>query len=231
MRAGAVERGDDPDELPRTYAALINAALDGPARRPHRRRSTCAAATSGARGSPRAATSRWPRCCSTSSTSTPTSSSTTTSAPATSRRCASCRPTRPSCSGLISTKVAELESIDALAATRRRGRQVRAARPAVPQPAVRLHQHRARQRHHRRRAVGQAAAHRRRRRPDLGLEPLRFVRARRRTGRDAEVVDVGPQLVGRRARRDRRPLPRPGWSAAAWRRCVVLRNSCSLPST
>lgn len=29
MRAGAVERGDDPDELPRTYAALINAALEG----------------------------------------------------------------------------------------------------------------------------------------------------------------------------------------------------------
>ena len=29
MRAGAVERGDDPDELPRTYAALINAALGG----------------------------------------------------------------------------------------------------------------------------------------------------------------------------------------------------------
>lgn len=28
MRAGAVERGDDPNELPRTYAALINAALD-----------------------------------------------------------------------------------------------------------------------------------------------------------------------------------------------------------
>ena len=27
MRRGAVERGDDPDELPRTYAALINAAL------------------------------------------------------------------------------------------------------------------------------------------------------------------------------------------------------------
>jgi methionine synthase II (cobalamin-independent) len=29
MRRGALERGDDPDELPRTYAALINAALDG----------------------------------------------------------------------------------------------------------------------------------------------------------------------------------------------------------
>jgi 5-methyltetrahydropteroyltriglutamate--homocysteine methyltransferase len=32
MRRGAVERGDDPDELPRTYAALINAALRD---RPH----------------------------------------------------------------------------------------------------------------------------------------------------------------------------------------------------
>lgn len=32
MRAGAVERGDDPDELPRTYAALINAVIhDRPA--------------------------------------------------------------------------------------------------------------------------------------------------------------------------------------------------------
>jgi len=29
MRQGAVDRGDDPDELPRTYAALINAALEG----------------------------------------------------------------------------------------------------------------------------------------------------------------------------------------------------------
>jgi len=29
MRAGAVERGDDPDELPHAYAALINAALAG----------------------------------------------------------------------------------------------------------------------------------------------------------------------------------------------------------
>ncbi len=29
MRAGAVERGDDPNELPRTYAALINDALKG----------------------------------------------------------------------------------------------------------------------------------------------------------------------------------------------------------
>lgn len=29
MRAGAIERGDDPNELPRTYAALINAALQG----------------------------------------------------------------------------------------------------------------------------------------------------------------------------------------------------------
>ena len=28
MRQGALERGDDPDELPRTYAALINAVID-----------------------------------------------------------------------------------------------------------------------------------------------------------------------------------------------------------
>lgn len=28
MRQGALDRGDDPDELPRTYAALINAALE-----------------------------------------------------------------------------------------------------------------------------------------------------------------------------------------------------------
>ena len=29
MRQGAVDRGDDPDELPRTYAALINSAIAG----------------------------------------------------------------------------------------------------------------------------------------------------------------------------------------------------------
>jgi 5-methyltetrahydropteroyltriglutamate--homocysteine methyltransferase len=29
MRQGAIDRGDDPNELPRTYAALINAAIDG----------------------------------------------------------------------------------------------------------------------------------------------------------------------------------------------------------
>lgn len=29
MRQGAIDRGDDPDELPRTYAALINAVIDG----------------------------------------------------------------------------------------------------------------------------------------------------------------------------------------------------------
>ena len=28
MRAGAIERGDDPDELPKTYAALINQVID-----------------------------------------------------------------------------------------------------------------------------------------------------------------------------------------------------------
>ena len=99
MRAGAVERGDDPDALPHAYAELINAAIAGrpddlvvghppvPRQLPQHvvRR--------------RAATSPWPRCCSASSTSTPTSSSTTTSAPATSPRCATSARTRPSCSG------------------------------------------------------------------------------------------------------------------------------------
>ena len=91
MRAGAVERGDDPDALPHAYAELINACITD---RPDD-------LTVGDPPVPRqlpqhvvrrrAATSRWPRCCSTSWPSTPTSSSTTTSAPATSPRCASCR--------------------------------------------------------------------------------------------------------------------------------------------
>jgi 5-methyltetrahydropteroyltriglutamate--homocysteine methyltransferase len=29
MRQGAIDRGDDPDELPRTYSALINSVIDG----------------------------------------------------------------------------------------------------------------------------------------------------------------------------------------------------------
>lgn len=29
MRQGAIDRGDDPDDLPRTYAALINSVIDG----------------------------------------------------------------------------------------------------------------------------------------------------------------------------------------------------------
>ena len=37
MRAGAVERGDDPDALPHAYAELINAAIAGRPGRPRRR--------------------------------------------------------------------------------------------------------------------------------------------------------------------------------------------------
>ena len=58
MREGARQRGDDPDELPRRYARLINAAIatDLPG---WRSASTSAAGTSRARGSPKAVTSRW----------------------------------------------------------------------------------------------------------------------------------------------------------------------------
>ena len=97
-----------------TPASSTRAIADKPAE-PDGLRSTCAVATSGARGSPRAATSRSPRCCSTSWRSTATSWSTTTSARATSRRCASCRRTRRSCSAWSPPSSAELESPDELA--------------------------------------------------------------------------------------------------------------------
>ena len=77
MRQGAVERGDDPDELPRTYAALINAAIDG-------RPDDLTVGIHLCRGNFRSTHSRaavtrpWPRSCSTRSTSTRTSWSTTT---------------------------------------------------------------------------------------------------------------------------------------------------------
>ena len=63
MREGARQRGDDPNELPRRYAKLINAAIAQQAGGHDARACTCAAATSRARGRRRAATSRSPRCC------------------------------------------------------------------------------------------------------------------------------------------------------------------------
>ena len=98
MREAARSRGDDPDELPHRYASVHQPRRGAEARRHDARACTCAAATSRAPGRRRAATSRWPRRCSTRWASTATSSSTTTRAPATSSRCASCPRARRSCS-------------------------------------------------------------------------------------------------------------------------------------
>ena len=75
------------------------------ARRRRRWPSTSAAATTGASGTPRAATIRSPRSCSTSSTSICSCWSTSPSAPARSSRCASCRANKGVVLGLVSSKV------------------------------------------------------------------------------------------------------------------------------
>jgi 5-methyltetrahydropteroyltriglutamate--homocysteine methyltransferase len=70
MREGARQRGDDPNELPRRYARLINAAISG---RPAGM-TICvhlAAATSRAPAA-KAAMNRSPKCCSTNCRSTVT---------------------------------------------------------------------------------------------------------------------------------------------------------------
>ena len=65
MRAGVKARGDDPDALPRAYAALINSVIDG-------RPDDLTIAVHLCRGNFRSAwvaggrlLSRWRRCCST----------------------------------------------------------------------------------------------------------------------------------------------------------------------
>ena len=90
-RGGARRRDPGRQRLPRRRAA----------RRRRRSPSTSAAATTAASGTPRAATTRSPRSCSTSSTSTPSCSSTSPSAPAASSRCASCRTGKTVVLGLV----------------------------------------------------------------------------------------------------------------------------------
>ena len=98
MREAARARGDDPDELPHRYADVHQPRRRAEARRHDARRAPVPRQLQEHVGGRRAATSRWPRRCSTRWTSTATSSSTTTRARATSRRCASCPRARPSCS-------------------------------------------------------------------------------------------------------------------------------------
>ena len=103
-----------------------------------------------------------------------TSSSTTTSAPATSRRCASCRKgkTRRARPGQHQARRAREQG--RAQAAHRRGGEVRAARAAGAVAAVRLLEHRARQRHRRRR----------RRRRSCGW----WSRRRRRSGAGCRVA-------------------------------------------
>ena len=63
--------------------------------------------------------------------------------------------------GLVTSKTGALESVDELERRIADAAKYRRSRAALPQPAVRLRQHRGRQLPHRRRAVGEAGAHRR----------------------------------------------------------------------
>ena len=195
MRQGAIDRGDDPDELPRTYAALINAALDGRPDDLDRRRPPVPRQLpqhplrlrrlrAGGRGAVQRARP-----------STPTSSSTTTSAPAASRRCGSCPKDKTVVLGLITSKHPELEPVDDVRGAHRRGGAVRRTRPALPEPAVRIRLDDPRQRDDPRPAVGQAAPRRRHRRPRLALtRPMLPPAGRAPRTRDR----ARPRRVGRR---------------------------------
>ena len=98
QREHVAEIGGDPRAPARGLHPPPQRGDREPARGHGGSRRTCAAATSARRGSPRAATSTSPRCCSTSSRSTASSWSATTSARAASSRCASCRRASWSCS-------------------------------------------------------------------------------------------------------------------------------------
>jgi hypothetical protein len=76
QRKMIASRGEDAEHLHEHYIRHINEAPSGP--RACRSPRTCAAATCGRRGWPRAATTSWPRRCSAGSRSTGPSSSTTT---------------------------------------------------------------------------------------------------------------------------------------------------------
>ena len=107
-------QGSDAEHLHESYISPHQRGARRSARRGWRSRRTCAAATSAPRGSPRAATTSWPRRCSASSTSTASSWSGTTRARAGSSRCATCPKGKQVVLGLVTTKRGELESKDDL---------------------------------------------------------------------------------------------------------------------
>ena len=98
LRKQVSDRGDDVERLPHIYADMIN---HGDCRRARRHDDGDASVPRqfpvDVRGL-RAATTRWPRSCSTKSRSRPTSWSTTANVPAASSRCASCQRESWSCS-------------------------------------------------------------------------------------------------------------------------------------
>ena len=92
------EMGVDPEQALDEAIRADNACLEGSRKAGrHRWPFTCAAGTTAASGTRRAATTRSRKSCSTSWTSTCFSSSTSPSAPARSRRCGSCRRTKAWC--------------------------------------------------------------------------------------------------------------------------------------
>src|SRR5712691_6625475 len=115
LRAFVAERGDDPRTLPHI----------------------CAAAISNRASSPPAATSRWPKFCSTRSISMPTSWNTTATAPAASSRCASCPSVRWWCSASLPPKAARSNprTRSSAASTRRRNSS-RSSSSASPRNAA-----------------------------------------------------------------------------------------------
>jgi 5-methyltetrahydropteroyltriglutamate--homocysteine methyltransferase len=158
MRAGAEERGDDPNELPHAYAQLINSVISG-------RPDDLVVGIHLCRGNYR---STWFA----QGGYEPVAEVLFTELDVDAyfleyddERSGDFSPLRHVGAdttvvlGLITSKRPELEPFDAL----------RPARPALPQPAVRLRQHRRGQRPHRGRAVGQAAPRRRHRGPHLVL--------------------------------------------------------------
>ena len=115
--------------------------------------------------------------------------------------------------GLVTTKFGEMESKDDAQAPHRRGREVRAARAALPLAAVRLLEHGARQQHRGRGAARQAAPGGRSRRRGLGQ--------RLTTARSSTIPQVWRSKTSRgRGRRDEGPPT----TAGGRRRAKIARG-------
>ena len=167
MREGARARGDDPNELPRRYAALINAAI---ATRPAGM-TICVHLCRGNFKSAWAAEGGYEPVAEVLFNELEVDGYFLEYDDARSGDFAPLRHVpkgKTVVLGLVSTKVGQLESEGRSQAPHRRGGEVRAARAAVPVAAVRVLEHRARQRHCDGVAGGQAAARGRDRARRLG---------------------------------------------------------------